>query len=194
MEIIARIVVYKNDARNLKERKFCRGIIKQYKDYIVEKDRCRIEFHIPTTVEGCMELVAAVTELEDAYDEDVNDEDEDCCVTTLLPLKKYAAEDYQKAVAFNVLWGDMVFGYETKNKKGVFWKPCCENARWYDGGSCGVQIGNYRMSKSKMKNKKCAITGNYDYVVNDTVKNIMMQHGAEVKDFYPVLTDKDELV
>lgn len=192
MEIIVRVCIFWEYVKTFKARQYCKKIITQYESFIKEKDKYIVEFNIPISTTGCRELIEEIQQIENRYEE-VGDM-ENCYIGLLLPLKKYTKKDLSKAVAFQILWGSFVSGYESLNTQGVFWDYCCDDSRWYDGGQCGVQIGNYRMSHNQLKNKKYAITDVYDYVVSHDIKQLLLEIGAVEKDFRPVLSKDDEVV
>lgn len=188
MEIIAVIFMDFDVKRTLAERNYCKSVLKKFAEYVVEKDKYGIEFNIPLSVDGCRELINEIHVLQEKCGE------EDCFIYDLIPRKQYTKKDYEQAVAYNITWGNFVYGYDGYDTEGIYWSPCCEHDAWYDGGRCGIQIGSYRMPFSHFKNKKCAITGMYDYVVNEDIKNLMKNSGALEDDFFPVMTKESEVV
>ena len=188
MEIISRVAVYPLEARKPEEKRICRKLIEKFAGYIEEESKSCVLLYISNEFPEARELIHMVRTIRESY------EDSENWVNEWEPLRKYVSKDYKEAVAYQIIWGNFVQGYGDYDLEGNYWTSCCGNDQWYDGGSCGIQIGNYRMPKGHMRNKKCAITYMYDYVVNEEIKYLMKAQGALEEDFFPVLTKNDETV
>ena len=192
MEVIARVTILKKEIKNRKEEKLCRKVVEMYKLYIVDEDEYSIRLHIPKTLEGCMKLVDVANEI--CAMTDKLDPYATPCMHALPPNINYTKKDYRDAPAYLVRFGGFVYGYDEEEWIEKYYTPCCEVSHWYDGGGCGIQTGNYYVPKSQFRNKKYVITDMYDYAVNDDVKQLMLEHGAQEEDFLPILTKAEEIV